>query len=114
MNGLDPGVLVVAEAALRDRIRRERPVLVLFYADWCGFCAAFVPTFAGIAPDLEIDTVAANISHPGDPRWDEYAVEAVPTLVAFERGVEIARLDAKPGIGVRSRDFAEFARPWTS
>ncbi len=97
---LDPGVAVLSETALRDRISRPKPVLVLYYADWCPFCAAFMPDWRREAADLPMEAAGANLSHPEDPRWDDYGVESVPTLIAYEAGSETARLDAVAGVGI--------------
>lgn len=105
---LDPVVPVLAETALTDRVARPAPVIVLFYADWCPYCRSFLPTFNECVDEAEVDVVAANVSHPEDPRWDEYDVEAIPTLIAFHEGTAVGRLDAVPGEGLGGDEFASF------
>ncbi len=105
---LDAGVGVLAETALADRIRRGKPVIVLFYADWCPFCARFLPIFRRHAKTMPVETLAANISHPDDPRWDTYRVDAVPTFIAFRDGNEVLRADARKGVGLTEADLVAF------
>lgn len=101
-------VPILGETALADRVARDRPVLVLFYADWCPFCAAFVPVFNGHAGELPVPAVAANISHPEDPRWETHAIETIPTLVLFREGKEVSRLKAAPGVGLDEEALVSF------
>lgn len=105
---LDPGVPVLAEAALADRIERPAPVLVLFYADWCPFCQRFVPIFKERVADASIGAVAANVSHPDDPRWEAYDVDAIPTVIVFREGSVVDRLDGVPGEGLSAEGFDAF------
>lgn len=105
---LDPGVPILAETALADRVDRPAPVLVLFYADWCPFCEAFVPGFREANAEASLPAVAANVSHPEDPRWETYSVEAIPTVLAYREGAEIDRLEAVPGEGLTGDVYRGF------
>lgn len=105
MQTIDPGVPVLEESELEDRIQAEDPVVVLFYADWCGFCRAFVPTFREEVGNADVDAVAANISSESDPRWSTYEVDTVPTLIAFRNGETVARADGRAGRGLEAGDL---------
>ncbi len=68
------------------------PVLVDFYADWCGPCHMMAPVLdevahrrAGEALILKLDT-DANQATPG-----RYGIRGIPTVVAFRNGKEHAR-----------------------
>jgi thioredoxin 1 len=67
-------------------LHSEQPVLVDFYADWCGPCRMIGPVLEDIAresPDSKI--VKVNVDHA--PRLAErYGVESIPTLLVFENG----------------------------
>jgi thioredoxin-like negative regulator of GroEL len=101
---IDPGVPQLDPTELDDRIDGEDPVVVFFYADWCGFCRAFAPEFATRAETLEHDAVAANISDQTDPRWKRFSIDTVPTLIAFLEGQPVARVDGRPGVGLEAED----------
>lgn len=105
---LDPGVPVLAESALADRIGRPAPVLVLFYADWCPFSEQFLRVFRERMEGRSVDAVAANLSHPEDPRWEAYDVDAIPTVIAFRDGSAFDRLDGVPGEGLSQEGFDAF------
>lgn len=107
MQDIDPGVEIVDD--LDDVTESDEPVLVMFYADWCGFCRAFAPDFRQRIQALDVDAVAANISSNSDPRWKRYDIDAVPTLIAFQGGNQIARADSRPGRGLEARDVDEVA-----
>jgi thioredoxin 2 len=68
------------------------PVLVDFYADWCGPCKVMAPVLDDFARRhlgevlvLKLDTDA----HPATPA--RFGIKGIPTLIAFEHGREIRR-----------------------
>lgn len=104
-DALNPGVRILSETALTDRVHRDRPVMVVFYADWCPFSEASMPTIRETAEDVDMEVVAANISHPKDPRWEEFGIETVPTLAVFENGTEQRRAAARRGQSLEEEDL---------
>lgn len=106
---IDPGVPILDEDELADRIENADPVAVFFYADWCGFCRAFAPDFRERVDTLGIDAVAANLSEETDPRWKRHGIDTVPTLIAFADGEPVARVDGRPGQGLAGADVDRLA-----
>jgi thioredoxin 1 len=96
-----PADRFAAELASRDR------VLVLFYASWCPFSRIFLPLFDKAEAEASVPFARADLRHPMDPRWDQHRVHTVPTLVYFEHGEELERLDGVRHKGLGKRDLDE-------
>jgi thioredoxin len=77
-----------------DVVQSPVPVLVDFYADWCGPCQMLSPTLERLANELagKARIVKVNIDHSPDLAR-EYRVQAVPTLVAFLDGEAAGRAE---------------------
>jgi hypothetical protein len=60
------------------------------YADWCPFCQRFRSIFEsanGAQPAINRYTFyESRINDDENPLWDRFAISAVPTLVAFDKG----------------------------
>jgi thioredoxin 1 len=96
---------------LEGQLQEGRRVLILFCASWCPFCEEFFPVFDKLVAKGDFDRVLrVYIDDYGNPLWDDYSIEAVPTVVLFEQGKAICRLDAKLGFGLSEITFCEWLK----
>jgi thioredoxin 1 len=90
-------------------LQQERRVLVLFCASWCPFCRSFFSVFDKQVAKYSFEsTVRAYIDDYDNPLWEDYSVEAVPTVILFEKTQVVSRLDAELGEGLNEKQFAEW------
>ena len=85
-------------------LNNKEKILVLFYADWCPYCANFKPNFEEIRSD-KVQKKAALVNEDENPLWDRFNIQAVPTIIAFQNGQILARRDVKRGIGLTRKDM---------
>lgn len=82
----------------QEALKSDRPVLVDFYADWCGPCKMLSPVvdeIAGESSDLKVCKL--NVDDASDIAA-RYGVMSIPTLIAFKNGEMVART-----VGVQSK-----------
>lgn len=87
------GAPVALDTASFDAIvRSERPVVVDFWAAWCGPCRAFAPVFAAEAAERR-NVVFAKVDTDANPELAaRYAIRSIPTLAVFARGEIVQRI----------------------
>ena len=67
-------------------VKSEKPVLLDFYADWCGPCRMVLPIVEEIAGERD-DVVVAKINVDEEPELAErFGVFSIPTLVVMKNG----------------------------
>ncbi len=82
----------------------DKKTLVLFYASWCPYCGDFKTSFESAAIN-NVRKVEALVDEDENPLWDKFNIQAVPTMIAFEKGNIIARRDAKMHVGLTKLDM---------
>jgi thioredoxin 1 len=70
-----------------DVLKASQPVLLDFWAEWCGPCKAIAPTLDALAQELQGKVVVAKINIDENPATpNRYRVQGIPTLMLFKNG----------------------------
>ena len=79
--------MVTTETFKAKVLESPVPVLVDFYADWCGPCRALIPILAELSAEAEGRYKVVKVNTDDQPDLSvEYGVNALPTILVFKEG----------------------------
>jgi thioredoxin 1 len=71
----------------------DKPILVDFYADWCGPCKMVSPAIEKVAKDFsgKLMTIKINVDK-AQAAASKYQIQSIPTIMLFKGGESVMRL----------------------
>jgi thioredoxin 1 len=109
INPMADGIATFSDATFSEEVgAADSPVLVDFWAEWCGPCKMIAPILEEIATEndgLKIGKLNVD-DNPEVAR--QYQVMSIPTLIVFKDGQEAKRLIGAKGKGQLLEELGEF------
>ena len=92
-SALLPGQPFAVDAAgFAAQLKGDLPLLLDVWADWCGPCKAFAPTFEQAARQLSGQVRLAKLDSEAEPQLaGQLGIRSIPSLILFKDGREVAR-----------------------
>jgi thioredoxin 1 len=79
--------LVLTDSTFEQTINSDKPVLVDFWAEWCGPCRMIGPVVEELATDYEGKAIVAKLNVDENPETTaRFGVRSIPTLLVFKNG----------------------------
>ncbi len=90
---MSDNTITASDADFRALISGDKPVLVDFWAEWCGPCRLIAPTVDKIAETHGEQITVAKLNVDENPQTAmDYDVMSIPTLIVYQDGVEKKRI----------------------
>ena len=100
----EKGEIVMATQKVTDKtfaefIQRDTPVLVDFWAAWCGPCKMMAPVLEDLSQEYEEKLVVAKLDVDENPvTAQQFGIMSIPTLILFQNGKPLKQI-----VGFRPR-----------
>ena len=103
------GISDLTDATFDEEIGgADGPVLVDFWAEWCGPCKMIAPVLEEIAAEHDTLRVAKLNVDDNPDAARRFGVMSIPTLLVFSGGQQVKRLVGAKGKGQLLQDLADF------
>lgn len=100
----------MAKGKLKTIIQQEQPVLIDFYATWCGPCKAVQPILKDVANQAKDQVRIIKIDIDKNPNAaKQFNVQAVPTLILFKNGEQKWRQSGVAPANVILQEIKKYA-----
>lgn len=92
-------------------LKSDVPVVVDFWAPWCGPCRAVAPILEELSGEYAGKLTIAKVNTDDDAEWaGKFGVMAIPTMIVFKDGKEIKRIvGARPKSALKAEFEAALA-----
>lgn len=100
--------VTITDAEFDEMINSDKPVLVDFWAGWCGPCRMIAPILEEIAAEHDSITIAKLNIDENPQAAGRYDVMSIPTMIVFQDGVEKKRIVGARPKAALEQELAEF------
>lgn len=85
-------VVVTKENFENEVINSEIPVIVDFWAEWCGPCRMLAPILKEVADEFDgkVKVAKVNVDNDGELA-EKYKIISIPTLIVFSKGEQVKK-----------------------
>lgn len=81
------------ETNFKEVLNQDKPVLIDFYADWCGPCRMQAPILDQVKDALEGQAIVGKVNVDEERSLArQFSVMSIPTLIIFKDGKEVNRI----------------------
>ncbi|MFH2108237.1 MAG: thioredoxin family protein [Chrysiogenia bacterium] len=111
VHGKSDHVVVLADPHdISPYFAKDRKTVILFEMTLCPFCRMFQSRFLDFAAacSRDHDFLRVKLDDHGNPLWERYQIETVPTVMVFSNGQIQSRLDSIPLRGISRKKWGEF------
>jgi thioredoxin 1 len=104
------GIITLTDATFDETVQgSDKPIVVDFWAEWCGPCKQIAPILKEIATENATKITIAKLNVDDNPEMAmRFSVQSIPTLLVFKNGVLAKRMVGAKGKNAMLQELSEF------